>query len=115
MAAKGTHLLVDLYGCKSQPVRALGVLTKIAKSQGFRILDKSDHRFGSMKKGETALLLLAESHASIHTWPEKGYAAFDFYSCRPLSVKQAGRMVAELVRWFGCKRYDVKKVERGRK
>ena len=43
------------------------------------ILKKIDHKFEP--QGYTALFLLAESHASVHTWPELGYALVDYFSC----------------------------------
>ena len=53
----------------------------IAAAQAARatIMESAFHRFEP--QGVSGTVILAESHLSIHTWPEKGYAAMDFYTC----------------------------------
>jgi S-adenosylmethionine decarboxylase len=50
-----------------------------AKVAGATIMESAFHRFEP--QGVSGTVILAESHLSIHTWPEKGYAAMDFYTC----------------------------------
>jgi S-adenosylmethionine decarboxylase len=79
----GRHLLADLHGCRA-PLDDLGLvetaLREAAEAAGATILDLSLHHFGE-GQGVTGVALLAESHISIHTWPEHGYAALDFFLC----------------------------------
>lgn len=112
----GTHLIVDLYECRRQPYKVIPVLERIAKKLGFRVLDRCDYRFGTLGRnnGETALILLAESHMSVHSWPEKGYVAFDLFSCRPVPADKCAKAVAMIVRAYGCRRHKIRAMERGR-
>ncbi|MFM8543765.1 MAG: adenosylmethionine decarboxylase, partial [Vulcanococcus sp.] len=54
-------------------------ITSAAKRAGATLLNLITHRFDP--QGVTGLALLAESHISIHTWPESGYAAVDVFTC----------------------------------
>ncbi len=80
----GTHLLADLYGVDcallvcSADIDAL--LRAGAESAGACILHSHFHSFGE-SMGVTGVVLLAESHISIHTWPEYGFAAADIFMC----------------------------------
>jgi S-adenosylmethionine decarboxylase len=80
----GTHLLADLYGVAAAPLLdAAGIealLRAAAEAAGARILHGHFHAFGP-EQGVTGVLLLAESHISIHTWPEAGFAAVDIFMC----------------------------------
>lgn len=97
--AAGTHLLADLHGVAPALLTdAAGIealLRRAALAAGARILHGHFHTFGA-GGGVTGVLLLAESHISIHTWPEDGFAAVDIFMCgvaRPalaLEVIQAG-------------------------
>jgi S-adenosylmethionine decarboxylase len=79
----GRHLLADLHGCRA-PLDDIGLveqaLRDAARVAGATILDLRLHHFGE-GQGVTGIALLAESHISIHTWPEHGYAALDFFLC----------------------------------
>ena len=80
----GIHLLADLHGvdaarlCCVAQIDAL--LREAAQAAGARVLHSYFHSFGEAM-GVTGVLLLAESHISIHTWPETGFAAADIFMC----------------------------------
>ena len=79
---KITQLLVDLYGCAADlddTEFLLGVLEKAADEVGAKIVRKVTQRFSP--QGISAILILAETHLSVHTWPEHGYAAVDVFIC----------------------------------
>ena len=59
----------------------LQTIVDAAKHGGFTVLRKEFHKF--KPHGVTAFALLAESHISIHTWPEHGYAGIDIFTCGP--------------------------------
>ena len=79
----GKHYLLDLYGCEFGVLDNLEFLIQLLVDSallcGATILDKSYHKFEP--QGVTIILLLAESHISIHTVPEKGEAYVDVYTC----------------------------------
>ena len=83
-AARGTHLLIDLWGAQRldelEVVR--GALLASVALCGATLLDLKLHGFGA-GQGITGVALLAESHISIHSWPEHGYAAIDIFVCGP--------------------------------
>lgn len=79
----GRHLILDLYGCNPEILDDYGELQRfleialvLAKANILRIIGEKFE-----PQGVTLLALLSESHASIHTWPELGYAAIDLYTC----------------------------------
>lgn len=64
------------------------------KQDNFTILNKISHKF--KPKGFTVLILLSESHATIHTYPEYNSLAFHIYSCRgPQDAKKAFEFIKE--------------------
>ncbi len=77
----GTHLLVDLWGAHSldDPAAIDSALRACAEASGATVLGGDFHRFEP--NGVSGILLLAESHISIHTWPERNFAALDLFMC----------------------------------
>ncbi len=77
----GTHLLVDLWGARDLDDSAAidRTLRACAEASGATVLGGDFHRF--QPNGVSGMLLLAESHISIHTWPERGFAALDLFMC----------------------------------
>jgi S-adenosylmethionine decarboxylase len=80
---KGTHLLMDFYGAPAAILDDASALEEIARQVadriGARILDRSCHKLAP--QGVILVLTLRQSHISIHTWPEDGYAAVDLFFC----------------------------------
>ena len=54
------------------------------------------HGFGA-RQGVTGVALLAESHITVHTWPERGYAAFDVFMCGACDADRAASVIADAV------------------
>ncbi|MFN7228423.1 MAG: adenosylmethionine decarboxylase [Synechococcaceae cyanobacterium] len=81
--AVGKHCILELYDCDSgrldDEAFLRDTITTAAKRAGATLLNLITHRFEP--QGVTGLALLAESHISIHTWPESGYAAVDVFTC----------------------------------
>lgn len=74
---------MDLYGCDFDMLNnEFFIIKEMKKAAEFgktTVLNISSHKFDP--QGVTALVLLSESHLSIHTWPEEGYAAIDAFTC----------------------------------
>jgi len=75
------ELLVDMYGCENLDDEKFlcETLEAAAKSVGANIIQKMTKRFSPI--GVSVILILAETHISIHTWPEYKYAALDIFIC----------------------------------
>ena len=84
--ATGLHLIGDLYGClcDSRLMLDAAHLENFCKNRvaaaGLTIVGSLFHSFGE-GGGVTGVVVLAESHLSIHTWPEAGYVTLDVYVC----------------------------------
>jgi spermidine synthase len=81
--SRGEHLLLDLFGCRSPLLDdedgLLDLTADAARAAGATVLSGHHHRFEP--HGVSVLCVLAESHISIHTWPETGTATIDIYTC----------------------------------
>jgi S-adenosylmethionine decarboxylase len=77
----GTHLLLDLWGASNldDPEDIGKSLEEAALASEATILHTHMHHF--TPTGVSGVVVLAESHISIHTWPEKGFAAVDIFMC----------------------------------
>lgn len=79
----GKHCILELYDCDpgrlDNQAFLRDTITAAARQAGATLLNLITHRF--QPQGVTGLALLAESHISIHTWPESGYAAVDVFTC----------------------------------
>jgi len=78
----GMHLLIDLWGARNltDPVAIDQALRAAAEAAQATILHSHFHHFGP-DGGVSGVLVLAESHISIHTWPERAFAAIDIFMC----------------------------------
>ncbi|UVO30145.1 adenosylmethionine decarboxylase [Bradyrhizobium arachidis] len=78
----GTHLLIDLWGARhlEDADRIKDALANAALQAGATLLHVHLHKF-EPHGGVTGVVLLAESHISIHTWPENCFAALDVFMC----------------------------------
>ena len=79
----GRHCILELYKCDHAKLNDEAfirtTITSSAKIAGATLINLVTHSF--KPQGVTGLALLAESHISIHTWPEIGYAAIDVFTC----------------------------------
>jgi S-adenosylmethionine decarboxylase len=109
----GLHLLADLNGIAPElltdPARLDALLREAALAAGARILHSHFHTFGP-GMGVTGVLLLAESHISIHTWPEAAFAAADVFMCGAAQPQRALAVIEAALRPAAC---SIRTIERG--
>ena len=83
MNALGKHLLLELNDCKHTILNDLPFIRETmllaARECGATVLGESFHQFSP--QGVSGVIIIAESHLTIHTWPEHGYAAADIFTC----------------------------------
>jgi len=95
--AMGKHYLLNLYGCSfvllDDQEYLIGLLEAAASSSGATVVNTIFKKFDP--QGVTVLTLLSESHISIHTWPEKGEAAVDLFTCGNCNPKIGCDMIIE--------------------
>lgn len=107
----GTHLLLELWGAKN-----ITSLEKVKKALidsiaacGATLLKINLHRF-SPNKGISGVAIIKESHLSIHTWPEFGYAAIDIFVCGEVNPYKA---IPVLKKAFKPKKTQLLELKRG--
>ena len=107
----GTHLLIDLWD--GHHLDSLDVveraLREAVSAAGATLLNIDLHHF-SPYGGVSGVAVLAESHMSIHTWPEEGYAALDIFVCGHCDPH---RVVPVIERHFETKKTRLTEVKRG--
>lgn len=108
----GTHLLLDLWGAKhlDQLDRMEQAMRDCVEVSGATLLHIHLHHF-TPSGGISGVAVLAESHISVHTWPERDYAAFDVFMC---GDAQPENSIAVLKRAFFPERIEVKEELRGK-
>ncbi|MFC2157643.1 adenosylmethionine decarboxylase [Acidobacteriota bacterium] len=79
----GHHFIVEASGCDASIIsdvdKVQKILVEAAAKAGATIWTVSFHKFNP--QGVSGVVVISESHLSIHTWPEFGYAAIDIYTC----------------------------------
>ncbi len=113
MYALGTHLLVELRDCNPTILKSLeGVrdaLVSAAKEAKATIIDISFHEFNPF--GISGMVVIAESHLSVHTWPEYCYAAVDIFTCGDVIKPEVA--AASLIERFESKNPSMVEMKRG--
>ena len=104
----GKHCILELYNCSSDKLNDEAFLrssiTHAVQHAGATLLQLISHRFAP--QGVTGLALLAESHLSIHTWPESGYAAVDVFTCGDHTMPEQACSV--LIRELEARRHSLR-------
>jgi S-adenosylmethionine decarboxylase proenzyme len=109
----GTHILIELYDCDrdilNDAKRIEKYMNESAVESGATIVSSHTNLFNP--HGVSGVVIIAESHITIHTWPEHGYAAVDAFTCgttvSPWKVKEV------LEQRLGAKRTSVMEMKRG--
>lgn len=114
-APVGIHCILEMYQCPASLLNdelyVSNAVEEAARAAGATLLRHFTHRFDP--QGVTAIALLAESHLSIHTWPERKYAAVDIFTCGTSSEPE--KALAYMVDRFKAHWYSSSVIQRGGK
>ncbi len=113
MKSLGRHLLAEFYDCNPEMINNCALVEKYMKEAAIRagatIVKSVFHSF--QPHGISGVVVIAESHLAIHTWPEYGYAAVDLFTCGSnVDPWIAYKFLKEK---FEAKECDVKDLKRG--
>lgn len=79
----GVQWTAELYGCDKDALddvaQIQSLMLEAARVAGATVVSSQFHKFAP--QGVSGVVLIAESHIAIHTWPERGYAALDLFTC----------------------------------
>ena len=113
MNVLGTHVLLELRECDPQLLDDLAYireqLLNAAATVDAHVIGESFHQFSP--QGVTGILSIAESHISIHTWPEHGYAAADIFTCGDQT--KPDRAAAYIIAALRCQDPEITQIRRG--
>ncbi len=109
----GNHMLVEYYDCDEELLEKVGFIEKImveaAEIANATIVESVFHQFNPW--GVSGVVVIEESHLTIHTWPEYGYAAVDLFTCGvDLDAMKAFYYLKEKLE---SNRFTVNKINRG--
>jgi len=98
LSHQSKHLLLELYRCDCEKLNDESflrcILNRAAKLANATVLNLISNKFEP--QGVTVIALLAESHISIHTWPESNYSAVDIFTCgQNMMPEQASKYLIE--------------------
>jgi S-adenosylmethionine decarboxylase len=107
----GTHLLLELWGPKNitSLEKVKKALIDSTNASGATLLEIKLHRF-SPNQGISGIAIIKESHLSIHTWPEFGYAAIDIFVCGEVNPYKA---IPVLKKVFKPEKMQLIEIKRG--
>jgi S-adenosylmethionine decarboxylase len=112
MDSHGKHVLLECRGCERAVLDDASALERALRAAaeriGARVITAAFHAFAP--HGVTGMLLLEESHISVHSWPEHGYAAIDLFTCGTADPAQALPLLREAL---GARELAFVTVERG--
>jgi S-adenosylmethionine decarboxylase len=108
----GRHFLIDLIDCDAEVIKYVGptkdIVLRAMKNCGATIVDHLFHQFEPF--GVSGVVLIAESHASFHSWPEDRFAALDIFTCGDMKPELAA---TEMQKAFGAREAVIKVEVRG--
>lgn len=113
MYALGRHVLAELHGCNAELLNDVKIveqiMVKAALEAGAEVREVVFHQF--CPQGISGVVVISESHLTIHTWPELGYAAVDVFTCgQRVNPWDACRYLSE---HFEAEHVNATEVQRG--
>lgn len=113
MVRLGEHYIVELAACSSKVLSDRGSIETILLESSVKAnAHRREHKFCKLDdNGISGVIVIEESHISIHTFPERNYAFADFFTCSPAVDEEAG--IAYLVQRLGSRDHCYVKLDRG--
>ncbi|MBS4176074.1 adenosylmethionine decarboxylase [Lederbergia citrea] len=97
METIGRHVISELWGCNVDKLNSMPLIEQIfvdaALKSGAEIREVAFHKFAP--QGVSGVVIISESHLTIHSFPEHGYASIDVYTCGDLDPNIAANYIAE--------------------
>lgn len=113
MNALGKHVIAELYDCNPEAINSEEVVEHImleaTELSGATIVKPVFHKFSP--HGVSGMVVVSESHLSIHTWPEYGYCAVDIFTCGDLIDNNIA--LAHMKKHFQAQNISVVEMKRG--
>jgi len=108
----GLHVLLEFHGCPSERLEKTAFVEKVlmdsALASGAHIVETLFHQFNPY--GVSGVIVISESHFTIHTWPEHNYAAVDIFTCdEELDLEQAVKVLKEAFQPSSMQRVEMKR------
>ena len=88
--------------------KSYSLFAQAVRESGLTVVDEGFYKFSP--HGFTCFLLLAESHASLHAWPEYGYCAIDLFTCA--IGKDMMPLILRIKQAFGADKFTLRKIDR---
>ena len=108
----GEHYIFDLSNCNHEILmdseRAYSLFARAVHESGLTVVDEGFYKFSP--HGFTCFLLLAESHASLHAWPEYDYCAIDLFTCA--IGKDLLPLIQQIKDLLGADNFTLRKLDR---
>ena len=108
----GEHFIFDLSDCNREILMdselSYSLFAQAVRESGLTVVDEGFYKFSP--HGFTCFLLLAESHASLHAWPEHGYCAIDLFTCA--IGKDMMPLIMRIKESFGADNFSLRKIDR---
>ena len=108
----GEHFIFDLSNCNHEILmdseRAYSLFAQAVRESGLTVVDEGFYKFSP--HGFTCFLLLAESHASLHAWPEYDYCAIDLFTCA--IGKDMMPLIQRIMEALGADNFTLRKIDR---
>ncbi len=113
MKVLGHQTLIELYGCNDVKINDSNLVEKTllegARIANLTVVNSTLHHFSPI--GVSGVVVIEESHIAIHTWPEHGYVALDFFTCNDsYNLKEA---IEYIKNTFEAKTSSQKEISRG--
>ena len=108
----GEHFIFDLSDCNHEILMdgelSYSLFAQAVRESGLTVVDEGFYKFSP--HGFTCFLLLAESHASLHAWPEYGYCAIDLFTCA--IGKDMMPLIQHIKETLGADNFTLRKIDR---
>ena len=108
----GDHFIAEFHGCDTSVLNDIekisAIMNRAVEISGATMIQPFFHRFSP--HGISGIIVVAESHFAIHTWPEHAYAAVDIFSCGTFGYIEALRSISSSLK---SESYAIHRIKRG--